>query len=109
MLFSDLMKLQNTTLTASKIASIYATDQYAPAKARDSFVRAGDWYKQEDANACVIMMSTCDCYSFVLARLINATNRLRRFPENLAITNEPWTCIAPWLTGLCPAHSPSTR
>jgi len=34
-----------------EIAAIFATDNFDPAKARDSFVRAGDWYKQEDANA----------------------------------------------------------
>ncbi|KAK1922187.1 soluble NSF attachment protein [Papiliotrema laurentii] len=34
-----------------EIANIYAQDGLDLAKARDSFVRAGDWYKQEDANA----------------------------------------------------------
>ncbi|GFZ50964.1 Vesicular-fusion protein SEC17 [Saitozyma sp. JCM 24511] len=34
-----------------EIAGIYAQDGLDVAKARDSFVRAGDWYKQEDANA----------------------------------------------------------
>lgn len=34
-----------------EIANIYAQDGIDQAKARDSFVRAGDWYKQEDANA----------------------------------------------------------
>ncbi|TXT04348.1 hypothetical protein VHUM_04115 [Vanrija humicola] len=34
-----------------EIATIYAQDGYDIAKARDSFQRAGDWYKQEDANA----------------------------------------------------------
>ncbi|KAL7424481.1 vesicular-fusion protein S17 [Cryptotrichosporon argae] len=34
-----------------EIANIYAQDNLDPAKARDSFQRAGDWYKQEDANA----------------------------------------------------------
>ncbi|WVQ74367.1 hypothetical protein IAR50_003967 [Cryptococcus sp. DSM 104548] len=34
-----------------EIANIYAQDGINPAKARDSFIRAGDWYKQEDANA----------------------------------------------------------
>ncbi|WRT70080.1 uncharacterized protein IL334_007074 [Kwoniella shivajii] len=34
-----------------EIAGIYAQDGLDIAKARDSFVRAGDWYKQEDANA----------------------------------------------------------
>lgn len=38
-------------LTRSQIGSIYAQDGFDPAKARDSYVRAGDWYKQEDANA----------------------------------------------------------
>ena len=36
-----------------QIAGIYAQDGLDIAKARDSFVRAGEWYKQEDANACV--------------------------------------------------------
>jgi hypothetical protein len=35
----------------SQIAGIYAQDGLDIGKARDSFVRAGDWYKQEDANA----------------------------------------------------------
>lgn len=34
-----------------EIAQIYAQDGVDVAKARDSYVRAGDWYKQEDANA----------------------------------------------------------
>jgi len=34
-----------------QIGGIYAQDGFDIAKARDSFVRAGDWYKQEDANA----------------------------------------------------------
>ncbi|EIW71907.1 hypothetical protein TREMEDRAFT_66620 [Tremella mesenterica DSM 1558] len=34
-----------------EIAGIYAQDGLDIAKARDSFVQAGDWYKQEDANA----------------------------------------------------------
>ncbi|KAK4689229.1 alpha-soluble NSF attachment protein, partial [Tremellales sp. Uapishka_1] len=34
-----------------EIAGIYAQDGLDIGKARDSFVRAGDWYKQEDANA----------------------------------------------------------
>ncbi|ORY22376.1 soluble NSF attachment protein [Naematelia encephala] len=34
-----------------EIAGVYAQDGLDMAKARDSFVRAGDWYKQEDANA----------------------------------------------------------
>lgn len=34
-----------------EIAAVYDQDGLDPAKARDSFVRAGDWYKQEDANA----------------------------------------------------------
>lgn len=34
-----------------EIAQIYAQDGLDVAKARDSFQRAGDWYKQEDANA----------------------------------------------------------
>jgi len=34
-----------------EIAAIYAQDGIDIPKARDSFVRAGDWYKQEDANA----------------------------------------------------------
>lgn len=37
-----------------QIAGIYAQDGLDIAKARDSFVRAGDWYKQEDANAWVL-------------------------------------------------------
>ena len=36
-----------------QIAGVYAQDGLNIAKARDSFVRAGDWYKQEDANALV--------------------------------------------------------
>ena len=38
-------------LKPEQIAGIYAQDGLDIAKARDSFVRAGDWYKQEDANA----------------------------------------------------------
>ncbi|BEI84264.1 hypothetical protein CcaverHIS002_0408680 [Cutaneotrichosporon cavernicola] len=34
-----------------EIAQIYAQDGLDIAKARDSYQRAGDWYKQEDANA----------------------------------------------------------
>lgn len=39
--------------TNRQIAGIYAQDGLDIAKARDSFVRAGEWYKQEDANAYV--------------------------------------------------------
>lgn len=38
-------------VTDRQIAGIYAQDSFDVGKARDSFVRAGDWYKQEDANA----------------------------------------------------------
>lgn len=38
-----------------QIGGIYAQDGLDVGKARDSFVRAGDWYKQEDANALVHM------------------------------------------------------
>ena len=38
-----------------QIAAVYDQDGLDPAKARDSFVRAGDWYKQEDANALVLL------------------------------------------------------
>jgi alpha-soluble NSF attachment protein len=34
-----------------EIAQIYAQDGLDIAKARDSYVHAGEWYKQEDANA----------------------------------------------------------
>lgn len=34
-----------------EIAQIYAQDGLDIAKALDSYQRAGDWYKQEDANA----------------------------------------------------------
>lgn len=33
------------------IAQIYAEGGYDIRQARDSYIRAGDWYKQEDANA----------------------------------------------------------
>ena len=39
-----------------KIAGIYAQDGLDIARARDSFVRAGDWYKQEDANAYACLL-----------------------------------------------------
>lgn len=35
----------------SQIAQIWAQDNLDIAKARDSYVRAGEWYKQEEANA----------------------------------------------------------
>lgn len=34
-----------------QIAQVYAQDNLDAAKARDSYVRAGEWYKQEEANA----------------------------------------------------------
>lgn len=34
-----------------EIAQIYAEGGYDIRQARDSYQRAGDWYKQEDANA----------------------------------------------------------
>lgn len=34
-----------------EIAQIYAQDGLDIPRARDSYQRAGDWYKQEDANA----------------------------------------------------------
>jgi alpha-soluble NSF attachment protein len=34
-----------------EIAQIYAEGGYDVRQARDSYRRAGDWYKQEDANA----------------------------------------------------------
>ena len=41
----------NSTYVTSQIAQVYAQDNLDVAKARDSYVRAGEWYKQEEANA----------------------------------------------------------
>ncbi|KAJ9102338.1 hypothetical protein QFC21_002738 [Naganishia friedmannii] len=41
-----------------QIAQIWAQDNLDIAKARDSYVRAGEWYKQEEANAYVLAFSS---------------------------------------------------
>ncbi len=43
-----------------KIAEVFDQDNLDPIRARDSFVRAGDWYKQEEANACVVHFGSLD-------------------------------------------------
>jgi alpha-soluble NSF attachment protein len=45
------MRLSGIKSAHTQIGGIYAQDGLDLAKARDSFVRAGEWYKQEDANA----------------------------------------------------------
>ncbi|CAD6584013.1 MAG: vesicular-fusion protein S17 [Tremellales sp. Tagirdzhanova-0007] len=66
-----------------EIAGVYAQDGLDIAKARDSFVRAGDWYKQEDANA-----TANQCYQ----QAAELSADLQDFPRSM----ELYQIVADW-------------